>query len=69
MAAGTLNTLVTKNPDALSGGDFGVIVGNKPNSTVGFYGKEGTTQPAAPADLAGLIAALTALGLFAPAQS
>ena len=62
-----LNQLITKNPQDVTGGDFGVIVGNKPNSTVGFYGNEGITQPAAPADLAAVIAALTAMGLFAAA--
>lgn len=60
-----LNQTVSKNPQVASGGDFGVVIGNKPNSTLGFYGTEGTTQPAAPADFAAMKAALTAMGLFA----
>lgn len=38
------NTEGTSNPFVLSGGVFGVIVGNSSTEPVGFYGNAGTTQ-------------------------
>lgn len=63
----TLNQTTSKNPDVVTGGDFGVILGNKPNSTVGFYGVEGTTQAALAVTLADVIAILKNTGLCASA--
>jgi hypothetical protein len=61
----TLNQTVTKNPDQMAGGDFGMIVGTRPTHTIGFYGNEGVVQQPAPTDVAGVIALLKALGLCA----
>jgi hypothetical protein len=60
-----LNQTISKNPDQSAGGDFGVIVGQRPTQTLGFYGKEGIVQPAAPADFAALLVILQDMGLVA----
>lgn len=62
---GSLNQLVTKNPDTVAGGDFGEVVGTRANQTLGFYGVEGVTRQATPTDLAGVIDVLVKLGLVA----
>jgi len=38
------NTEYSANPDVVSGGAFGAIVGNDPANPVGFYGEAGIAQ-------------------------
>ena len=59
-----LNQTVTKTPDQPSGGDFGQIIGTRADQTIGFYGSEGITKPAAPADFAALVVLLRSWGLI-----
>ena len=66
--AGTPNTEGTVNAQVLSGGVFGVIVGNLPTEPVGFYGNPGTTQQtgaSAWTTVSQVATALIALGLVA----
>lgn len=58
-----LNQTVSQNPQFVSGGDFGVVVGVKPTETLGFYGVTGVAQQALPTDVAGVIDVLVKLGL------
>lgn len=55
----------TSNPDVVSGGVFGVKLGNRTDEPLGFYGAVGTTlQTGVPVTAAGIHAALVALGLI-----
>jgi hypothetical protein len=67
------NIQTSNNPQYVSGGEMGAVVGYSPTTNLGFYGETGTTQQtvAAEATTAGetltlansLRAALIALGL------
>lgn len=53
------------NPQTVSGGDAGTVVGKSATETVGFYGATGVAlQAGVPVTAAGIHAALVALGLI-----
>lgn len=63
MAAPNIET--SNNPDVVTGGAFGVKVGNSTTETLGFYGQTGVAQQTGVAVSAAAIhAALVALGLI-----
>lgn len=63
MAAPNIET--STNPDVVTGGSFGVKLGNATTETVGFYGATGVAQQTGVAVTAAAIhAALVALGLI-----
>ena len=57
----------TSNPTATGGNDMGIEVGAKTTDTLGFYGKTGVAQQSSSGitTVAGVVAALVALGLLA----
>jgi hypothetical protein len=57
----------TSNPTATGGSQMGVVVGQKASETLGFYGATGVAQQAGSGitTVAGVVAALQALGLLA----
>lgn len=63
--ASTPNTETSKNPDVMTGGTAGSIVGKSATETVGFYGSTGVVlQTGVAVSAAGIHAALVALGLI-----
>ena len=59
------NTETSTNPDVVTGGTAGAIVGKSATEVVGFYGSTGVAQQTGVAvSAAGIHAALVALGLI-----
>ena len=59
-------TYGASNPDVVTGGVFGAILGNLPTEPVGFYGNPGVAQQSGKGitTVAQLVAALQATGLL-----
>ena len=60
------NTEGRSNPEVVTGGTFGVIIGNSASQPVGFFGSTGTTQVSLSTGVVStttILAALVNLGL------
>lgn len=67
MAAPNIQT--SSNPTTTGGNASGVIVGNSPDQTLGFFGAVGTTKPEVEVTAEAIHAALVAFGLISSVGS